>query len=115
MPDHFHAIVQIVGQNVAPHDRAGLLHFDRARLQSDLPHDPQKHGVAYRSPKSISSFIAGFKSSATTKINELRQLPGQKVWQARFNDRIIQDEDEYERIKLYIEKNPENWDEGGEL
>ena len=66
-------------------------------------------GVAYRSPKSISSFVAGFKSAATTRINKLRQTPGVSVWQVRFNDHIIRNNTEYQRIFNYINTNPEKW------
>jgi hypothetical protein len=49
-------------------------------------------GVAHRAPKSISSFVAGFKSAATKRINAFRETPGMPVWQARFHDHIIRDE-----------------------
>jgi len=67
------------------------------------------YGVAYRPPKSISSFVAGFKSSATKKINELRGTPGKPVWQKRFHDHVVRNSVEFKRIKRYIDKNPEKW------
>ncbi|MEI6050675.1 MAG: transposase, partial [Bacteroidota bacterium] len=69
----------------------------------------QSTGVAYRPPKSISSFVAGFKSSATKHINELRETPKFSVWQTRFHDHIIRNDAEYLRINKYIENNPQNW------
>jgi hypothetical protein len=89
MPDHFYAIVRIV--SVGAHRPAPQ-------------QSPQKTGVAYRTPKSISSFNAGFKSSATKKTNEHRGTPGQPVWQPRFNDRIIRKEEEYNWIWVYFKK-----------
>jgi hypothetical protein len=68
------------------------------------------HGVAYRPPKSISSFVGGFKSVAKIRINTFRNTPGAPVWQSRFHDHIIRNEDEYYRIKNYIETNPANWE-----
>jgi putative transposase len=91
MPDHIHAILRIV---VRTHGRAYI---------------PQSHGVAYRPPKSISSFVAGFKSAATKRINEFRNMPKSPVWQHRFHDHIIRNESEYFRIKEYILENPKNW------
>ena len=100
MPDHLHAILRIKnpvgignvgthGGNVGTHGRASL---------------PQ-----CRSPKSISSFMAGFKSSATKLINEYRNTPGKPVWQTRFHDRIIRNDGEFQRIYNYIINNPVNW------
>jgi REP element-mobilizing transposase RayT len=62
-----------------------------------------------RSPKSISSFVAGFKSAATSRINQYRMTPKMPVWQTRFYDHIIRDEGEYQRIDHYIRNNPLNW------
>jgi len=66
-------------------------------------------GIAYRPPKSISSFVAGFKSAVTKRINEYRNTPKQPVWQERFHDHIIRNEEEYQRISDYIKNNPANW------
>ncbi len=93
MPNHIHALLHI--DTVQTHGRASL---------------PAKNtGVAYRPPKSISSFVGGFKSAATKRINILRQTPGTDVWQDRFHDHIVRDNDEYQRIYDYITTNPQNW------
>ena len=55
--------------------------------------------------------MAGFKSSATTRINIYRNTPKIPVWQTRFHDHIIRDDDEFNRIKNYIETNPANWED----
>ncbi|MEA1875585.1 MAG: transposase, partial [Bacteroidota bacterium] len=69
-----------------------------------------------RLPKSLSSFIAGYKSVVTTKINRLIiEKNGQiftrnnRLWQRNFHDRVIRNLDEYRRIKSYIESNPMKW------
>ena len=108
MPNHIHGIVQIDKNEPDPvetHGRASLL-----QQQSKLQPQSKKHGIAYRPPKSISSFAAGFKSSATKRINEYRNTPQLPVWQSRFHDHIIRNQDEYNRIKQYIETNPANWE-----
>jgi putative transposase len=71
---------------------------------------PPNSGIAYRPPKSISSFVAGFKSSATKKVNQYRQTPGMNLWQERFHDHIIRNDAEYQRILEYIETNPAQWE-----
>ncbi|HEX2952539.1 MAG TPA: hypothetical protein VHR47_00975, partial [Bacillota bacterium] len=60
-----------------------------------------------RMPRSISSFVAGFKSAATKRINEIRDTPGQPVWQTRFYDRIVWNEKEIYAVRRYIKENPE--------
>ncbi len=99
MPNHIHAIVQIA-------------HPDEKKGDIQMPNDlvPPKAGIAYRSPKSISSFVAGFKSSVTKRINALRNTPKMPVWQPRFHDHIIRNEMEYQRIYNYIKANVEQWE-----
>jgi len=65
--------------------------------------------LSQRTPKSISSFVAGFKSAATTRINQYRNTPKKKVWQTRFHDHIIRNNTEYRLIREYIKNNPANW------
>jgi REP element-mobilizing transposase RayT len=68
-------------------------------------------GIAYRAPKSVSSFMAGMKSIITKRINEIRNTPRADVLQARFHDHVIRNEDELNRIRQYIRNNPRNWGE----
>jgi len=99
------------------HDRA--FQYGRAFLRSQQQPSQSSfnqsfktnHGVAVRVPKSISSFVAGFKSSATKQINQYRQMPKTPVWQTRFHDHIIRDEESYHQICNYIENNPAKWNE----
>jgi hypothetical protein len=42
-------------------------------------------------------------------VNELRGMPGKKVWQRGFYDHIIRDEGDYRRAWDYIEENPRRW------
>jgi REP element-mobilizing transposase RayT len=60
-------------------------------------------------PKSIPSFIAGFKSSATKRINIARNMKGNPVWQRNYYERIIRNEKELHQIRAYIHNNPLNW------
>ncbi len=119
MPNHIHAILRIekIGNPlglVDPHGRIvdphGRIVDPHGRIVD--PHgraDQRYHGIAYRPPKSISSFIAGFKSAATKRINEYRKMPKSPVWQSRFYDHIIRNDDEYRRIEKYIMENPQKW------
>jgi len=91
MPDHLHAILRIEHQNCCTKQQ------------------PKNNKQLFRAPRSISSFVAGFKSSATKKINELQNTPGQEVWHPRFHDHIIRNDNEYVRIYNYIKNNPLTW------
>jgi putative transposase len=120
MPNHIHAILRIEngivgtdgiavgthGPSVGTHGPSVGTH-GRASQQDQTPTNT---GVAYRSPKSISSFVAGFKSAATKRINEYRNSPKIPVWQPRFHDHIIRNESAYHRIYNYIEMNIEKWE-----
>ena len=35
-------------------------------------------------------------------------FPG-KLWQRNYYDRVIRDDDEFERVRYYIAENPPNW------
>ncbi len=92
MPNHIHGIVWIVdnagatGPNVGAHGRA---------LQ--------------RPPRSLPSFIAGFKSSVTNRINQHRDTPGAPVWQRNYYEHIIRDDRALNAIRQYIHDNPLRW------
>src|SRR5690606_6228266 len=113
MPNHIHAILRIENDGgvrthgpVGTHGRASPQ--DRPSPQNRP--SPQDHPPPQRAPKSISSFVAGFKSSATKRINEYRNSPKIPVWQSRFHDHIIRNNTEYQRIYQYIDANVENWE-----
>ncbi len=99
MPNHIHGII-IIEKPVETHGRASL-----HQSHTDVPSPP------YRTPKSVSSFIAGFKSAVTKRINEIRQTPGVPLWQSRFYDHVIRDEKSLQKIREYIVNDPMNWQE----
>ena len=85
-----------------------------------LPQSPQPvmHPQLFRKPKSISSFVGGFKSAINSKIDDYidehkLNIPkynrNNHFFQPNYHDRIIRNENEYYRIKNYIINNPLNW------
>ena len=68
-----------------------------------------KNQMSAISPKtgSLSVAVRSFKSAVTKYCNE-NNLPF--GWQTRFHDRIIRDNNEFDRIKNYIISNPANWE-----
>jgi putative transposase len=91
MPNHIHGIVIIGDQtmNVGAHGRAPL----------------------HRSPRSLGSFIAGFKSAVTKRINEIQGTPRLQVWQRNYYEHVIRSEEELHQIRQYITDNPAQWDD----
>jgi putative transposase len=62
-----------------------------------------------RKPRSLGSFVGGFKSAITTRINEQRGTPRVPVWQRNYYDHIIRNDHDLERVRLYIQTNPVRW------
>jgi len=119
-----------LGAIVETHGRASLQSTTTTSFQSTTHQSPLlesspdnlngtiKRNPAIRLPKSISSFIAGFKSIINTKIDDYiddnhLNLPkynrNNHFFQPNYHDRIIRNHVEYERIQNYIANNPSNW------
>jgi putative transposase len=96
MPNHLHGLVVIQQPETA---RGGVNGQVGAHGRAPL----------HRAPRSLGSFIAGFKSAATTRINELRQTPGLPVWQRNYHEHIIRTDQELNTIRRYIQNNPLQW------
>ena len=134
MPDHLHAIVILdkskcmdVGAcgdgshgdvsygPVETHGRASLQPTRQPQPQPTQPTPPFQ-----RQPKSISSFVAGFKSATVKRIDDwidanqptiAKFNKNNPLWQSNYYDHIIRDEMEYQRISEYIVRNPMEWKE----
>ncbi|WP_072620284.1 transposase [Spirulina major] len=97
MPNHLHGIVWLLetktrrGATLAPRPCA-------------TPH--QGWG---RSRNELGSFIAGFKSSVTRQINQLREHSELPIWQRNYYETIIRDDTALHSIRNYIQQNPEQW------
>lgn len=84
IPNHIHAIVRIV-ESSERKNKKGL----------------EKH--------SLSSFIAGFKSSVTKQLRS-EGLSAESPWQRGYYEHIIRDAEELQRIRIYIQNNPLRWE-----
>jgi REP element-mobilizing transposase RayT len=62
-----------------------------------------------RKPRSLSSFIGGFKSSVTRRIKEICTQPNPPVWQRNYYERVVRDGEQLTRIRQYIRNNPQKW------
>jgi putative transposase len=105
MPNHIHGIVWILEPNQTDVAHASVVSgvgaTGRSPLRVDAPPGPRK--------RSVGSFVAGFKSAATKRINESRATPGIPVWQRNYHERIIRSDRELEDTRRYITNNPVAW------
>ena len=59
----------------------------------------------------VGGVIGALKSITTKRINALRNTPGEKLWQFRYYDHIIRDENDFLTKWHYIDTNPARWAE----
>jgi putative transposase len=133
MPNHLHAIVGLESGFVLPPSKpVGTSSFvgtppvvgthGRASLQGQQTMIPTQYQPQpfQRKPKSISSFVAGYKSIVLNKIDDYideHKLPMEKfnrrnpLWQANYYDHVIRDGKSFEAIAEYIRLNPEKWED----
>ncbi|MCF7792905.1 MAG: transposase [Candidatus Cloacimonetes bacterium] len=57
----------------------------------------------------ISKVIGKFKMQSAKEINIIRETPGKRVWQRRYYDHIIRNQQDLNNTKHYIINNPKNW------
>ena len=109
MPNHLHAIVKIDSPfgDVVFHDE----NDGKSVVKKNQP---------IRAKQSVSSFVAGFKSATTCRIDDYIDLHGlsvpkfnrrNRLWHNNFYDIIIKTEEELNRKRRYIDKNPKKWRE----
>jgi putative transposase len=86
MPNHFHGIVIL----------------DRTHSSESLEEINRSEHPRMR-PRSLSSLIAGFKSSVTRRTGEAR------IWHRNYHDYIVRDNQAWDAINTYIIRNPIVW------
>jgi putative transposase len=112
MPNHVHFLIEILNvdtQDVDTQSSAYNNNNNKTNIDNNTIHT---HSRAYlrRMPKSISSFVAIFKSVTTKQINDLRKTPHEKIWQNNYHDHIVRNENSFNHIATYIDNNPLNWE-----
>ena len=106
MPNHIHGIIWIVGATpTIEADGAPVGAHGRAPLP-----DASDELSLWRPPRSLGSFVAGYKSAVTKQVNVLRSAPGARLWQRGYWEHIIRHERALERIREYILTNPQRWE-----
>ena len=93
MPNHLHA----------------LLFIPAARMPGGVGtvQDLPKTYASPRNRRSLSSLIAQFKATVTTRAR--KELGFVDIWQRGFHDHIVRDSESLSAIERYIAENPGNW------
>jgi len=110
MPNHFHGIVNILGEVSVGQTHA----FDTLEVKS-IPTENEKKSVndnrsdqVKKMHKKLSIVIGSFKS-AVSKLTHTTTQEIHFAWQTSFYDHIVRNDRELEYISDYIRMNPLNW------
>ena len=106
MPNHVHGILVITDPAVGAQHAAPLQ--TRAAQRERVPRQSPRTNVQ---PGSLGAIVRSFKSAATRRINQLRDMPGTPFWQRNYWEHIIRNERSLRKIREYIETNPARWSE----
>ncbi len=120
MPNHLHGILAIRDDRDTARGgsqlRVGAQHAAPLPIgrHASASHDALGGATSTRVlPGSLGAIVRSFKSATTKRINEIRQTPGESVWQRNYYDRIIRNDGELERARRYVRLNPARWIAGG--
>ena len=109
MPNHFHAIIQIVGADSIS------VQMNSISVPTDTKNQANKRADMESAPAiSLSTVVQSFKRHTTivyikmVKQNILRPFK-KRIWQRNYWEHIIRNENEYQRISQYIINNPQKW------
>ena len=116
MPNHFHAIIDIVGTRhavSATEPPINMLCQKNADMDADtacrVPTREERieKGLKCHRLPLLSTFIGSLKSAVTKYAHECGQ---EFVWQPRFHDHAIRGVEDGNNISAYIENNVANWE-----
>ncbi len=111
MPNHVHGIVWIVENESVGAD--GVRPGEQPSTTKNESHDKGARSGGTRrvplrmAPRSLSSFIAGFKAAVTSRAGQ--ELNAANIWQRNYYERIIRNENELRNFWDYIDINPMRW------
>jgi REP element-mobilizing transposase RayT len=108
MPNHLHGIVRIIETIGADGVRPTREDGARPNYGTGARRDQDAHRASLRRvPRSLGSFVAGFKASVTSRAG--RELNMMGISQRNYYEHIIRNEAEFKNIWDYIDTNPLHW------
>ncbi len=99
MPNHVHGIIIICSDNNTV--ETGFKPVSTGRVITS----------PYIKSQKLSEHIRALKTFSARRINKIRGTSGISLWQSRFYDHIIRDENELLMIREYIQNNTAKWEE----
>lgn len=106
MPNHVHGIIELKTDDIVDVSNTGVENFQPLSRITPLP--PVKRNEFQKIiPRSIGSIIRGYKIGVTKWFRSYTDV--KTVWQRNFHERIIRNEQSYQRIAQYIINNPVKW------
>ncbi|MEI7840468.1 MAG: transposase [Methylococcaceae bacterium] len=116
MPNHFHAIIELVGANPCGCPASD----NETNEMSEIFADKRAGFIDKRAGTSpaptIGDIVGAFKSLTTNEyIKNVRQNNWQsfekRIWLRNYHEHIIRDENSYVKISNYVQTNPQKWRE----
>jgi len=111
MPNHVHGII-ILHEELAPayENRSAISSPNVGATHWVAPTNGRKYVIPTNGPQrgSIGAIIGAYKMSVTRKIVQ-RYGGVPNIWQRNYYEHIIRNDEEHQRIHLYIESNPVHW------
>jgi REP element-mobilizing transposase RayT len=95
MPNHLHGILVLTG--------------GRGGSRTAPTPESTSESATETTIKPVGRLIGAFKTVSTKRINQLRDTPGDVVWQRNYWEHIIRTDDELDRVRAYISNNSVNW------
>jgi putative transposase len=83
-------------------------------MKATVPEGANQEAFGKPVPHSIPTIIRSFKSAVSLRINTLRGIHGEPVWQRNYYEHIIRNESELLNIRKYILENPWKWEQDKE-
>lgn len=123
MPNHGHGIIWIVDTTAVGADSVRPVNVGTDDIRPNegfhlgiegahaMRPNPEKsdaqRATLRRMPRSLGSFMAGFKASVTSQAKNELMMTG--IWQRNYYEHIIRNDRELSNIGWYIRSNPRNW------
>lgn len=104
MPNHVHLLVRINDTKNQP----ASIGPDEKR---EADRQEQSPCPTVRPAASVSDIVCALKSITTKRANKMDGVTGRKIWQIRFHDHVVRNEQDYKEIAEYIDNNPARWEQ----
>jgi len=101
MPNHVHGIVILREMPTKQPPPVGARHV--------VPLPPDRRAFGESISGSLGTIVQQYKSSVARQVR--RRVGGEtRLWQRNYCEHILRNDEDWQRMHLYIESNPANWD-----